>query len=119
MPSKPKRICSHSGCPELVDSGYCDKHKKQTRSQYDDRRGTAAQRGYGSRWQKARKVYLAKHPLCRHCEQEGKVVPATVVDHIKPHKGNKRLFWDSSNWQSLCKRHHDIKTANEDGGFGN
>jgi 5-methylcytosine-specific restriction protein A len=48
----------------------------------------------------------------------GRVVAASIVDHIKPHKGNKVLFWDKNNWQPLCKRHHDIKTATEDGGFG-
>ncbi len=43
---------------------------------------------------------------------------ADVVDHIIPHKGDQSLFWDSSNWQPLCKHHHDQKTAREDGGFG-
>lgn len=28
-------------------------------------------------------------------------------------------FWSVANWQALCKRHHDAKTAAEDGGFGN
>jgi 5-methylcytosine-specific restriction protein A len=46
-------------------------------------------------------------------------VPAIVVDHIIPHKGNYKLFWDKSNWQSLCKSCHDKKTAREDGAFGN
>ena len=41
-----------------------------------------------------------------------------VVDHIIPHKGDKVLFWDRSNWQPLCKTCHDTKTAREDGGFG-
>ncbi|WP_338080605.1 HNH endonuclease signature motif containing protein [Cohnella luojiensis] len=50
--------------------------------------------------------------------EAGRVVAATVVDHIKPHKGNKILFWDKNNWQPLCKQHHDRKTAIEDGGFG-
>lgn len=43
---------------------------------------------------------------------------ATVVDHIVPHCGNQQLFWDTDNWQPLCKKHHDRKTATEDGGFG-
>lgn len=43
---------------------------------------------------------------------------ANVVDHIKPHRGDKVLFWDSANWQPLCKECHDRKTATEDGGFG-
>ncbi|WP_455873077.1 hypothetical protein [Rhizobium yanglingense] len=32
---------------------------------------------------------------------------ATIVDHIKAHKGNGELFCDPSNLQSFCKRHHD------------
>ena len=41
---------------------------------------------------------------------------ATVVDHIRPHKGNRELFWDRTNWQSLCKQCHDRKTLTEDMG---
>ena len=36
-----------------------------------------------------------------------------------PHQGDQALFWNASNWQALCKRCHDAKTAREDGGFGN
>lgn len=68
---------------------------------------TSAQKGYGYRWQKARLHYLAAHPLCVMCEQKGITTLATVVDHKTPHRGDKQLFWDSGNWQSLCKRHHD------------
>jgi 5-methylcytosine-specific restriction protein A len=50
--------------------------------------------------------------------KQGAYTPATVVDHIKPHKGNAILFWLVSNWQGLCKHCHDVKTATEDGGFG-
>ena len=32
---------------------------------------------------------------------------ANVVDHIKKHGGNERLFFDSTNLQSLCKQCHD------------
>ena len=82
-------------------------------------RGTAHQRGYDYQWRKARVAFLAQHPLCRYCEQQGKIVPATVVDHITPHKGDEVLFWDSeNNWQSLCKPCHDsIKAREEQGQF--
>jgi 5-methylcytosine-specific restriction protein A len=53
------------------------------------------------------------------CQAEGHTVSATDVDHITPHKGNKELFYDVSNLQSLCHSHHSQKTAKEDGGFGN
>lgn len=61
---------------------------------------------------------MVKHPFCVECQREGSLEMATVVDHIVPHKGDMDLFWDSNNWQGLCKRHHDKKTATQDGGFG-
>jgi 5-methylcytosine-specific restriction protein A len=50
---------------------------------------------------------LKKHPLCAMCEKQGRTKAAVLVDHIKPHKGDSQLFWDKSNWQSLCKHCHD------------
>jgi 5-methylcytosine-specific restriction protein A len=44
------------------------------------------------------------------CLEEGISKMAKVVDHIKPHKGNKEEFFDLNNLQALCKRHHDKKT---------
>lgn len=70
-------------------------------------RGTAASRGYDSKWQKARASFLAKHPLCADHEARGQTVPATVVDHKVPHQGDWNLFWDQANWQALCKFCHD------------
>lgn len=108
MPISAKRPCSHSGCRELVQgSGLCSQHKSVTRKRYDDSRGNSNSRGYTSAWRRARGFYLLKHPLCVRHERMGEMIQATVVDHIKPHKGNKELFWDSSNWQSLCKPCHD------------
>lgn len=74
-------------------------------SRYSADAGT--RRLYGGAWQRARAAYLAKHPLCRMCEQAKQIKAAEVVDHITPHKGDLALFWDSSNWQSLCKACHD------------
>ena len=120
MPSKPMRLCKQPGCNALVVSGegYCDKHKKQRQKQSDERRGSSSGRGYGGRWQKYRIVFLGDNPLCVECLKNNDLTPATVVDHIIPHKGDYDLFWDEDNHQALCKRCHDIKTATEDGGFG-
>lgn len=53
-----------------------------------------------------------------HCvwsvRKVGRLTQATVVDHIVPHRGDQKLFWDESNWQPLCKPCHDKKTWNED-----
>lgn len=81
----------------------------------DDRRGSSASRGYGTRWQKARATFLMRHPLCVCHLANGKVEPAGVVDHIVPHKGDQSLFWDSGNWQALCDDcHKRIKASVED-----
>lgn len=74
---------------------------------------------YGREWRKARANYLSEHPLCVHCKDAGRVKAAVVVDHIQPHRGDYGLFWDRGNWQALCVMHHNVKTATEDGGFGN
>ncbi len=54
------------------------------------------------------------NPFCIKCHIEGRITRATVVDHIKPHRGDQELFWDEYNWQPLCKKCHDIKTGRED-----
>lgn len=119
MPNAAPRPCTHPGCGVLVrdGSGRCDKHKRAEAKQLDERRGTAASRGYGYKWQQAREAYLREHPLCKRHEDKGQLVPATVVDHIIPHKGDMSLFWRRSNWQSLCKPCHDLKTATQDTTF--
>jgi 5-methylcytosine-specific restriction protein A len=118
MPLRPKKPCAHPGCPNLTLGKYCDKHKKNSHK-YDEFRGTAAQRGYDSRWRKARLLFLREHPFCVYCERKGKLIPAQIVDHIVPHKGDFSLFWDEKNWQPLCASCHSRKTVEEDGGFGN
>ena len=112
MPIKLKVPCKHPGCPVLILSGtkYCEKHA----ALHPEEVRSAAGRGYDSRWRKARRQFLQKHPLCVECQKEGRYVKATVVDHIVPHRGNDKLFWDRSNWQPLCKRCHDRKTRRED-----
>lgn len=119
MPFAPLTPCAQPGCPELTDGRYCAKHMKVRRKQDDMRRGSSTSRGYDARWRKARKQFLKIHPTCVECERDGRFTAAIVVDHIIPHKGDMKLFWDRSNWQALCKECHDRKTVLEDGGFGN
>lgn len=81
-----------------------------------DARPNAYRRGYNKAWSTARSRHLRAHPLCAFCLKAGRVVQAQVVDHIQAHKGDPALFWNSANWQSLCKRCHDSrKQRNEHG----
>ncbi|WP_343034323.1 MULTISPECIES: HNH endonuclease signature motif containing protein [Chelativorans] len=77
---------------------------RERKARHDQQRPTARQRGYDSKWEKARAEYLAANPRCFMCGQ-----PSRVVDHKTPHKGNRKLFWQRSNWQSLCTPCHSSK----------
>lgn len=75
---------------------------------------SSTQRGYGYKWQQYRIRFLFAHPLCVYCEREGKTTAATVVDHIKPHEGDMKLFWNPENHQSLCAScHSSVKQREE------
>lgn len=65
-----------------------------------------------ARWQAARAAQLARVPCCEACTAQGQVTAATVCDHRQP----VRLggdFWNTSNYQSLCQRCHQAKSAAE------
>ena len=115
MPRKPKRPCSFPGCPNLTDGRFCPEHEKQENKRYEKYdRDPAVKRRYGRAWKRIRDRYMNAHPLCERCLKDGRYVKATVVDHIKPHRGDPVLFWDRSNWRGLCKSCHDKKTGRED-----
>lgn len=64
-----------------------------------------------ARWKKLRLRHLAEHPLCAFCLKETRVTAATIVDHVKEHKGDLTLFHDPDNLQSLCPSHHSSDKA--------
>ena len=110
MPYKPRRPCRYPGCPGFCEQGqvFCTEPMEWSG---DCLRGGADARGYDARWRKARALFLQRNPLCAECGKAGRLTPATVVDHIIPHRGDKALFWNEKNWQPLCKRCHDKKTG--------
>jgi 5-methylcytosine-specific restriction enzyme A len=82
------------------------------------KRPSARQRGYDRHWEKARAAFLREpdNQFCRKCRDQGRLTVATVVDHIVPHRGDPAFFWDRSNWQPLCKPHHDGAKQREERG---
>lgn len=71
------------------------------------------QKLYNYEWQRKRQRFLEAHQFCRECRDAGRIERATVVDHIVPHRGNLRLFWDEANWQPLCVPCHNAKSRRE------
>jgi 5-methylcytosine-specific restriction endonuclease McrA len=67
-----------------------------------------------ARWKALRELRLGEEPLCRFCMARKKIVPASVVDHVKPHKGDDALFFDFNNTQSLCASCHNSAKQSEE-----
>ena len=110
MPIRAPRIC---GCGHVVASGVrcaCQvKRDAERKARAEVNRPSARERGYDSKWDKERVAYLAAHPTCTRCP-----APSTVVDHVTPHRGDRKLFWSRSNWQPLCTTCHSrAKQAEE------
>ena len=79
---------------------------------------SATRRGYGKWWQRARVEFLRLNPWCKNCADNSRQTRATVVDHIKPHRGDQALLRDPANWQPLCTHcHSSVKQAEENGGL--
>jgi 5-methylcytosine-specific restriction protein A len=99
MPSKPP---AHRPLGALT--------KRETAIQYDQFRGSSHARGYDRGWARVRNQHIKAHPLCCMCEREGRIVEATVVDHIVPIAVDPSRRLDPTNLQSLDDQCHAIKT---------
>ena len=78
---------------------YAQKHTSENSSFYNS-----------SAWRKVRKAYFTMNPICKWCEEEGRVTTGQIVDHIIEIKdGGETLSLD--NLQTLCQVHHNQKTA--------
>jgi 5-methylcytosine-specific restriction enzyme A len=62
-------------------------------------------------WKRLRLAHLKANPLCVKCKANGRVEAATVVHHIRAHRGERTLFLDPTNLESSCKPHHDSATG--------
>jgi 5-methylcytosine-specific restriction protein A len=109
MPQKNKTLCYFPGCNEVVERGYCERHKKQTNRSYRRRireSDSAAVKYYHSKeWNKVRDAKLERNPLCEMCEHDGYIKPASLVHHIKPVIDGGDSSAD--NLMSLCASCHN------------
>lgn len=103
-----KHRCNHPGCHALIESGrYCDEHKGDVW-----RKDPARPKAYGKGWQRKRSYVMARDDgLCQVCLRDGRVTPATQVDHIIPlAEGGTD---DVGNLQAICASCHEAKTLEE------
>lgn len=104
------QFCPEPHCGVLVTSGRCPAHTPRQRNA--SRTFLLHQRWYASaRWRRLRLAVLQAEPFCRTCRAAGRRSLTVDIDHIRKHAGDRRLFWDRSNLQGLCKPCHTVKTA--------
>lgn len=84
MPVRAPRIC---GCGYRIASGERCPCERKRKAEADARRPSARDRGYSTKWDVERAAFLKARPICTRC-----AAPATVVDHITPHRGDMKLF---------------------------
>lgn len=103
--------CKTTDCNNFqIRDGYCAKHyiynnKAKSKTAILRQKFPWHNLYYTNTWKKLRQLHLSSHPLCVECGAVG-----SDVDHIIDHKGNRDIFYDSSNLQTLCKKCHAKKT---------
>ena len=105
VPSKPKRPCSHPGCPRLTNGRFCEEHAKAEAKRYEQYdRDPETRRRYGRVWKRMRDAYVQQHPVCELCQRDGQLVATEEVHHKVPlAEGGTH---DRNNLISLCKACH-------------
>ena len=73
-------------------------------------------------WKRVRLAHLVEHPICVECNKSGQPVIGNTVDHVKQinaldpydtHGGKYGEPLDFDNLQTLCEKHHAIKSGKE------
>lgn len=110
MPKMPPKACGHPGCGDYATKGgRCDEHQRKA---WEKAPGRNRSGEYGYAWQKLRLWVLRRDRyLCQECLRNGRVTPATEVDHIKPKfEGGTD---EACNTQGICRLCHKVKTQRE------
>lgn len=112
-------VCHVLGCGS---ASPCSAHGRPAVRRERERGHSAHSRGYTARWDRFAKTFLSQYPFCgmrpndeppvmSRCYEQGLSIPAEVVDHVVPHRGDKALFWATkTNLQGLCMACHGRKT---------
>jgi 5-methylcytosine-specific restriction enzyme A len=117
MPYQSLRKCTQPGCSTLVKAGRCRAHSS---NHYVERDPNVKRLYNSARWKQIRKCEmqlavipsLADYPLCSECLADGRLVEATELDHVNPHRGDVVKFFNGP-FKPLCKVHHSSKTKRE------
>lgn len=85
----------------LYCSGLCSGRAKRKRKPWQSWYASPAWRDYKTK-------FLTEHTQCIECGEQ-----ATLIDHIKPFRGNLTLFWSPANHAPMCMQCHNKKSSKE------
>ena len=85
--------------------------KKASNKHYNKNVRTGQEFYNSKQWKDLRAWFVKRNPLCVECKVNGIAKPVEIVDHIKEVKDGGSMLC-VTNLQSMCHRHHNIKTAN-------
>lgn len=126
MPSTPRYdLCHELGCknPSSKLNRFCLEHGGKDKHPYNPKYNKQADRAKSNaryntkQWEVLRIRQLSRYPLCIGCQSEGRVVPATVVDHLFAWTHLSEQAFYINRFQSLCATHHATKTQLEHRGI--
>ncbi len=109
MSARIQTRCRKCGKLHRNPDGFCGDgcRPKRTSKPHDPESRKA--RGYGKRWDRMSRWYLAQHPVCEACGQRA----STETDHIVPRAVDPAGIFDPDNFQALCSECHKEKTRRE------
>ena len=91
---------------------FADIGAEERRQQLDWRSWYGLQRWKDLRWSVlVRDKFTCQMPHCKRLEP---VTSELVADHIVPHRGDPKLFWDEKNLRCLCRNCHDTVKKSEE-----
>lgn len=105
------KVCSTTGCPELVPTGRCAGCTRDA----ERKRGSSTARGYGTAWSRRSRSFVRRHPFCA-VQAPGCAGVATLADH---HPISRRDLVDQGvpdpdadhRLRPSCHHCHSVETA--------
>lgn len=121
MPPKPPTACRTAICGGYaVERGLC-KDCLPVTSPAPETPTPQSKHDYHRQWKKlydtsrwrytVQPAVLRRDPICKKCNHNASM----VVDHVKDHRGDVKLFFDLNNLRGVCKDCHDEKTGTQHG----
>ena len=86
-----------------------NRHRAEQNKRYDAEQHNQQSAGFyhSTQWQKFRRWFIAKHPLCEECRKHGRTERTRHVHHVEPVEARPDLALVEDNCRALCGPCHN------------